>query len=121
MFTYEPSTGTYTLPAEHAVCLSGGGAANLAPFSAVCALLGAHLDEINLEDNVGNPLAPMLYSFSVLHCMTVSLAHGGAGLGTMWGEQLARRMLAEAGLEVVSVSDVPDDPIDCVYLCRATR
>jgi hypothetical protein len=31
------------------------------------------------------------------HCMTVSLADGGMGLGTMWGEQTARKMLGEAG------------------------
>ncbi|CRK57382.1 Possible transcriptional regulatory protein [Alloactinosynnema sp. L-07] len=72
----------------------------------------------NLEDNIGNPAAPLLYSVSVLHCMTVSLARDGAGLGTVWGEQLARKMLGEAGFEVASVSDVPDDPLDCVYLCR---
>lgn len=72
----------------------------------------------NLEDNIGNPMAPLLYAISVLHCMTVSLAVGGAGLGTAWGEQLATRMLTGAGFEVVSVSDVPDDPMDSVYLCR---
>jgi SAM-dependent methyltransferase len=71
-----------------------------------------------LENNVGNPFAPLLYSVSTLHCMTVSLAEGGAGLGTCWGEELARQMLAEAGFEVLSVSDVPDDPLDSVYLCR---
>ena len=42
-----------------------------------------------LEDNIGNPMAPILYGCSTLHCMTVSLAHGGAGIGTMFGEQLA--------------------------------
>ena len=31
-----------------------------------------------------------------LQCMTVSLAQGGAGLGTMWGEEPARQMLHEA-------------------------
>lgn len=72
----------------------------------------------NLEDNVGNPAAPMLYATSVLHCMTVSLAEGGAGLGTCWGQQLAERMLADAGFEVVSVDDVPDDPVDLVYVGR---
>ena len=35
----------------------------------------------------------MLYSVSTFHCMTVSLAHDGAGLGTMWGEQKANEML----------------------------
>jgi 2-polyprenyl-3-methyl-5-hydroxy-6-metoxy-1,4-benzoquinol methylase len=72
----------------------------------------------DLDDNIGNPLAPMLYSISVLHCMTVSLARDGAGLGTVWGEQLARQMLSDAGFDVISVSDVPDDPMDSVYLCR---
>ena len=69
-----------------------------------------------LEDNVGNPFAPFLYAVSTLHCMTVSLASGGAGLGTAWGEQLALRMLADAGFTGVTVSDVPDDPMDSLYV-----
>jgi SAM-dependent methyltransferase len=71
-----------------------------------------------LEDNVGNPFAPLMYGISVLHCMTVSLAEGGAGLGAMWGEQLARRMLADAGFADVEVHDVPDDPLDVLYVAR---
>ena len=71
-----------------------------------------------LEDNIGNPFAPMLYSMSTLHCMTVSLAHGGAGLGTVWGEQLARGMLTDAGFVDLEVTDVPDDPMDSVYVAR---
>jgi hypothetical protein len=50
--------------------------------------------------------------------MTVSLARGGVGLGTVWGEQLARDMLAEAGFVDVSVNDVPDDPLNQVYVSR---
>ena len=34
----------------------------------------------NLEDNIGNPFAPILYATSTLHCLTVSLAHDGAGI-----------------------------------------
>ena len=71
-----------------------------------------------LEDNMANPMAPMLYSVSTLHCMTVSLAHGGAGIGTMFGEQLARRMLAAAGFTSVDVVPAPDDPGDAVYIAR---
>jgi SAM-dependent methyltransferase len=71
----------------------------------------------NVEENVGNPMAPMLYGISVLHCMTVSLAHDGAGLGTVWGEQLARRMLADAGFTSVEASDAPD-PMNSIYVCR---
>lgn len=72
----------------------------------------------NLEDNIGMSLAPSIYSVSVMHCMTVSLAHGGAGLGTAWGEQLARKMLAEAGFTRVETAD-PHDQMNLVYACYA--
>jgi len=71
-----------------------------------------------LEDNLANPMAPILYAVSTLHCMTVSLAHGGAGIGTMFGEALARRMLAEAGLVDIEVHPAPGDPADAVYVSR---
>jgi SAM-dependent methyltransferase len=70
-----------------------------------------------LEDNITNPFAPYLYCMSTLHCMTVSLAEGGAGLGTAWGEQTARRMLAEAGFSSVEVLDAPG-PQNSIYICR---
>ncbi len=44
---------------------------------------------------------------SVLHCMTVSLAEGGTGLGTAWGEQTARQFLAQAGFTSVEAVDAP--------------
>lgn len=71
----------------------------------------------NLEDNVGNPFAPYLYGISVLHCMTVSLAAEGAGLGTAWGQQLARRMLGEAGFTSVTIVEAPG-PQNDLYICR---
>ena len=71
----------------------------------------------NLEDNIGNPFTPYMYGMSVLHCMTVSLAVGGAGLGTVWGEQTARRMLAEAGFASVEVVAAPG-PQNSIYICR---
>ena len=70
----------------------------------------------NLEDNIGNPLAPFTYAVSSLHCMTVSLAEGGAGLGTAWGEQLALRMLADAGFGAATVHDAPGDPGNAVFV-----
>jgi SAM-dependent methyltransferase len=70
-----------------------------------------------LEDNVGNPFAPYIYGVSVLHCLTVSLAEGGTGLGTGWGEQVARQMLAEAGFGQVEVVDAPG-PQNSIYICR---
>ena len=70
-----------------------------------------------LEDNIGNPFAPYLYGISVLHCLTVSLAEGGAGLGTAWGEQTARSMLEAAGFTSVEVVDAPG-PQNSIYICR---
>jgi hypothetical protein len=58
----------------------------------------------------------MLYATSTLHCMTVSLASGGAGLGTAWGEQAARAMLAEAGFGEVTVHEAPGDPLNAVFV-----
>ncbi len=71
----------------------------------------------NVAENIGNPFAPLYYGISVMHCMTVSLAEGGAGLGTVWGVQVARRMLAEAGFTHVEVVDSPR-PQNCIYICR---
>jgi SAM-dependent methyltransferase len=75
----------------------------------------------NLEDNLGNPLAAFLYGVSTLHCMTVSLAGGGAGLGAAWGEQAARAMLAEAGFGEVAVHDAPGDPTNAVFVTTRPR
>jgi SAM-dependent methyltransferase len=48
------------------------------------------------EDNI-NPMGRMMYSASTLYCMTVSLAHGGAGIGAMMGEPKAKELAQEAG------------------------
>lgn len=69
-----------------------------------------------LEENIDNPLAPMTYAISLLHCMTVSLAQGGAGLGTAWGEQVALALLATAGFGPVEVYDAPGDPGNAIFV-----
>jgi len=71
----------------------------------------------HLEENAGNPFAAYLYGISVLHCMTVSLAEGGVGLGTAWGEQTARQYLTDAGFTSIDVVDAPG-PQNSVYVCR---
>ena len=72
----------------------------------------------NLEENVGHPLAPFLYAVSTLHCLTISLAHDGAGLGTVWGEQLAVQMLGDAGFADVTIEEVPEEPLNALYVAR---
>lgn len=71
-----------------------------------------------LEDNIGVPLAPYLYTVSTMHCMSVSLGLDGAGLGTVWGRQLAESMLAAAGFGDVQVSEIESDPFKNYYIAR---
>lgn len=62
-----------------------------------------------VQNNVDHPAGPFLYTISTMHCMTVSLAVGGAGLGTMWGRELALEMLATAGFNNVEVKQLEHD------------
>ena len=70
-----------------------------------------------LEENLNIPAAPLIYTASTLHCLTVSLAHGGAGLGAAWGRQRAEQMLREAGFSHLRVHEV-NDPQNLVYEAR---
>ena len=72
----------------------------------------------HLEENLANPLASFLYTISCMHCMTVSLAHDGAGLGTCWGRELAEEMLQDAGFTEVSVSKLPHDDMNYYYIAK---
>jgi SAM-dependent methyltransferase len=71
-----------------------------------------------LEDNTG-PLGAMFHGFSVLYCMTTSLARGGVGLGTLGlHEPKVRELCAEAGFSLVR--RVPlENPFNNLYEVRA--
>jgi SAM-dependent methyltransferase len=71
----------------------------------------------NLEENLDHPLGPFFFMASVTHCMTVSLAQGGEGLGNMWGEQKTLDYLAAAGFRDVAVKKVEGDIINNFYVC----
>ncbi|KAA1252234.1 class I SAM-dependent methyltransferase [Mycobacterium simiae] len=71
-----------------------------------------------LEDNIGVPFSTYLYTTSMMHCMTVSLALDGVGLGTVWGRQLATAMLAEGGFTDVRVAEIDTDPLNNYYIAR---
>lgn len=73
----------------------------------------------DVADNLDRPLAPFTYTISCMHCMTVSLAQGGVGLGAAWGEQLALSMLKDAGFDNVQTHRLPHDIQNIYYLCRA--
>ncbi len=62
-----------------------------------------------LAKNIDHALCPFLYMISTMHCMTVSLAQNGVGLGTVWGEELAVEMLNDAGFGNVTVQRLEHD------------
>jgi len=71
-----------------------------------------------VHENIDHPGGTLLYTISCMHCMTVSLAQGGEGLGTLWGEQKARELLAEAGFGSVDVHQLEHDPFNAYYVVR---
>ncbi len=82
----------------------------------LCVDIAADTDVAN---NVEHPLGPFIYSVSTMHCMTVSLAEGGMGLGTAWGEQKARQMLTDAGFTRIEVETVDGDILNNYYIAHA--
>ena len=71
-----------------------------------------------VHNNIGQPLGPFTYTVSCLHCMTVSLALGGEGLGAAWGEEKALELLNEAGFANVTVKQLSHDFINNYYIAR---
>jgi 2-polyprenyl-3-methyl-5-hydroxy-6-metoxy-1,4-benzoquinol methylase len=71
-----------------------------------------------VHDNVGHPIGTFLYTASCLHCMTVSLAQGGEGLGAMWGEQMTRDYLERAGFGSVEKHELAHDIQNNWYVVR---
>jgi 2-polyprenyl-3-methyl-5-hydroxy-6-metoxy-1,4-benzoquinol methylase len=70
------------------------------------------------HENIDHPGGPLMYMISTMHCMTVSLAQGGDGLGAMWGEQKARELLAQAGFATVDVHLLEHDPFNAYFVVR---
>jgi SAM-dependent methyltransferase len=68
--------------------------------------------------NRAHPLGTLLYTVSCMHCMTVSLAQNGAGLGAMWGREQAEELMAEAGFGSIAVHELPHDIQNYYYVCR---
>lgn len=69
-----------------------------------------------LEKNLELPVAPWLYTISLTHCMTVSLAYEGQGLGAMWGEEKCVEMLKAAGFTNVSLHHLEHDFMNTYYV-----
>ncbi|HVO95540.1 MAG TPA: class I SAM-dependent methyltransferase, partial [Terriglobales bacterium] len=72
----------------------------------------------HIGNNLDHPLAPALYTISCMHCMTVSLAQNGEGLGAMWGEEKTREYLAQAGFSSVEKHELAHDIQNNWYVVR---
>jgi len=70
----------------------------------------------HLEKNLDLPAAPYMYTISLTHCMTVSLAYEGEGLGAMWGEEKCVEMLKDVGFNNVTVNKLDHDFINNYYI-----
>lgn len=68
--------------------------------------------------DIGHPLGTVLYTISCMHCMTVSLAQGGEGLGAMWGEERTRAYLTRAGFCSIEKHELPHDIQNYWYVVR---
>ncbi len=53
-----------------------------------------------------------------MHCMTVSLARGGEGLGAMWGKETALDYFEAAGFSDIQVNELDHDIQNYWYVCR---
>lgn len=72
----------------------------------------------HVHNNIDHPIAPFLYTISCMHCMTVSLAQGGEGLGAMWGQEKALEMLSAAGFTDTDVKQLPHDFQNSYFISR---
>jgi hypothetical protein len=72
----------------------------------------------HVHGNLQHPVGAFIYTISCMHCMSVSLAGGGPGLGAAWGKELALEMLADAGFDCVDVKQLPHDIMNYYYLAK---
>lgn len=72
----------------------------------------------HVHNNITHPIGTFLYTVSCMHCMTVSLAQGGDGLGAMWGEEKTREYLQRAGFRSIETHELAHDIQNNWYIIR---
>jgi 2-polyprenyl-3-methyl-5-hydroxy-6-metoxy-1,4-benzoquinol methylase len=70
----------------------------------------------HLHKDLDHPLGTFLYTVSCMHCMTVSLAQDGEGLGAMWGEETTREYLQRAGFRSITTHRLAHDIMNNWYV-----
>jgi len=72
----------------------------------------------HMDKDIEHPIGTFLYAISCMHCMTVSLAQGGEGLGAMWGEEKTREYLQRAGFRSITTHRLAHDIQNNWYVVR---
>jgi 2-polyprenyl-3-methyl-5-hydroxy-6-metoxy-1,4-benzoquinol methylase len=72
----------------------------------------------HVQNNMEHPLGTLLYTISCMHCMTVSLAQDGMGLGAMWGTERAGELLRNTGFTDITIERLEHDIQNCYYIVR---
>jgi 2-polyprenyl-3-methyl-5-hydroxy-6-metoxy-1,4-benzoquinol methylase len=72
----------------------------------------------HVHKDIEHPIGTFLYTISCMHCMTVSLAQGGEGLGAMWGEEKTREYLQRAGFRSIMTHRLAHDIQNNWYVVR---
>ena len=70
----------------------------------------------HVDKDMEHPIGTFLYTVSCMHCMTVSLAQQGEGLGAMWGEEKTREYLQRAGFRSIVTNKLAHDIQNNWYL-----
>lgn len=71
-----------------------------------------------LHKDTKNPLSPMMYAISCMHCVPVSLGQGGEGLGAMWGERKINNYLRETGFTHIETHAFDSDPLNNWFVVK---
>jgi 2-polyprenyl-3-methyl-5-hydroxy-6-metoxy-1,4-benzoquinol methylase len=72
----------------------------------------------HIHGDMDHPLGPFLYTISCMHCMSVSLAQNGTGLGAMWGRETALEYLEKAGFSDIQVHRLEHDVQNDYFVAR---
>jgi len=72
----------------------------------------------HVHSDLDHPLGPLLYTLSCMHCMSVSLANNGEGLGAMWGREKAKELLGKAGFDGLQIHRLDHDIQNDYYVMR---
>ncbi len=70
----------------------------------------------SLEENL-HPGGALQYAISTLHCLTISLAHGGEGIGTAFAPSHAEELCRESGFTRFRRLDI-ENPFNAFYEVR---